>query len=190
MATIHLHGYLAEKYGARFDLAVHSAAEAVRLLNANFRGFSSDLLKHKAGFVVMADGQSATDVAGLRAPGINPEIHITPVIAGAGGNNNGVGQIVMAVILVAAAYYGGFSPTTTSALYSAGLNMAISGVATMLFSTTASNTDSNDLTGETNLASYAFNGPVNTTAQGNPVPVLYGRLRVGSQVISAGISSA
>jgi predicted phage tail protein len=38
-----------------------------------------------------------------------------------------------------------------------------------------------------NGASYNFTGPVNTTAQGNPVPVLYGRMIVGSAVISAGI---
>ena len=40
-----------------------------------------------------------------------------------------------------------------------------------------------------NGASYHFNGPVNTTAQGNPVPLLYGELIVGSAVISAGIYS-
>ena len=39
-----------------------------------------------------------------------------------------------------------------------------------------------------NKPSNIFNGPVNTTAQGHPVPVCYGRLIVGSAVISAGIS--
>lgn len=38
-----------------------------------------------------------------------------------------------------------------------------------------------------NGASYNFNGPVNTSAQGNPVPLLYGRMICGSAVISAGI---
>ncbi|MCH3763267.1 tail assembly protein, partial [Campylobacter coli] len=40
-----------------------------------------------------------------------------------------------------------------------------------------------------NGASYNFNGPVNTTAQGNPVPLLYGEMFVGSATISAGIYS-
>ncbi|NBT52728.1 MAG: tail assembly protein, partial [Marivivens sp.] len=39
-----------------------------------------------------------------------------------------------------------------------------------------------------NRASYIFNGAENLTAQGNPVPILYGRMRVGSVVISAGLS--
>ena len=38
------------------------------------------------------------------------------------------------------------------------------------------------------IQSDYFNGPVNTTAQGGAVPVLYGELFVGSAVISAGIS--
>lgn len=41
-----------------------------------------------------------------------------------------------------------------------------------------------------NRASYIYNGAVNLTAQGNPVPLCYGRMRVGSVVVSAGISTA
>ena len=43
--------------------------------------------------------------------------------------------------------------------------------------------------GPENGASYNFNGPVNTTAQGNPVPLLYGELIIGSATVSAGIYS-
>ena len=39
-----------------------------------------------------------------------------------------------------------------------------------------------------NRSSYIFNGAVNLTAQGNPVPLCYGRMKVGSVVISAGLS--
>ena len=41
-----------------------------------------------------------------------------------------------------------------------------------------------------NRSSYIYNGAVNLTAQGNPVPLCYGRMRVGSVVVSAGISTA
>lgn len=37
--------------------------------------------------------------------------------------------------------------------------------------------------------SYLFDGAVNTVAQGGPVPIIYGRMRVGSVVVSAGINS-
>lgn len=38
-----------------------------------------------------------------------------------------------------------------------------------------------------NKPSYAFGSPVNTTAQGYPVPILYGEREIGGAVISAGI---
>ena len=38
-----------------------------------------------------------------------------------------------------------------------------------------------------NRASYAFGGVTNTAAQGYPVPLLYGRRRIGGAIISAGI---
>lgn len=67
-----------------------------------------------------------------------------------------------------------------------GLSMMLSGVAQMLSpqQRLLSAKDRPD-----NGASYNFNGPVNTTAQGNPVPLLYGEMFVGSATISAGIYS-
>lgn len=186
MAIIYLYGHLGEAYGKRFDFAVHSVADAVRLLNANFSGFNAALLKHRPGFLVRVDGQPAGDIATINERHINPEIHIVPAIAGAGGNNNGWGKIVMAAVLVYAGMNGYFGDYSSLA-YSMATNLALSGVSQLLFSTKQQATD--DLTGETNLPNYAFSGPVNTTAQGNPVPVLYGRLRVGSQVVSAGFST-
>lgn len=38
-----------------------------------------------------------------------------------------------------------------------------------------------------NKASYAFGGVTNTAAQGYPVPLLYGKRRIGGAIISAGI---
>jgi predicted phage tail protein len=40
-----------------------------------------------------------------------------------------------------------------------------------------------------NAPSYTFSGAVNTQAQGNPIPLLYGRMIVGSAVVSAGINA-
>ena len=40
-----------------------------------------------------------------------------------------------------------------------------------------------------NQPSYAFGGAVNTTAQGQPVPIGYGRMIIGGAVISAGITT-
>ena len=58
-----------------------------------------------------------------------------------------------------------------------GINLAIQGVTQMM--TKGPETDKAD----TNKG-YLFNGPVNTTQQGLPVPVAYGELIVGGAVIS------
>jgi len=68
-----------------------------------------------------------------------------------------------------------------------GWSLIIGGAAQMLF---APKTPDGPADKPDNKASYAFDGAVNTAAQGNPVPVLYGGpLIVGSQVISAGLSA-
>ncbi|MCF5944975.1 tail assembly protein, partial [Xanthomonas perforans] len=69
-------------------------------------------------------------------------------------------------------------------LTNAGIAMVIGGVVQMLSPTQKGlgTQDSPD-----NRPSYAFNGPVNTQAQGNPVPVAYGDTWTGSAVISGGI---
>ncbi|PXV41283.1 phage tail protein, partial [Salmonella enterica subsp. enterica serovar Newport] len=41
--------------------------------------------------------------------------------------------------------------------------------------------------GADNRASYAFGGVTNTAAQGYPVPLGYGKRRIGGAIISAGI---
>ena len=65
-----------------------------------------------------------------------------------------------------------------------GMSLALGGVAQILAPTP--NTPEPKESAE-NTPSYLFNGAVNTTAQGHPVPIGYGRLIVGSAVISASI---
>lgn len=190
MARVFLHGHLGEKYGRQFSLAVHSAAEACALLAANFKGFTADMLAHRHGYFFKIDGNSVENIAGLREKHIAPEIHIVPVLSGAGGDNKGGGLIAIAAVIAIAAYTGYIPTEYVNFAYGVAANLAMSGVNQMLMAGTVQPEGGNDeLTGETNKASYAFSGPVNTVKQGNPVPVLYGRLLVGSQIISAGVVS-
>jgi predicted phage tail protein len=46
LTPIHLHGHLAEEFGERYDLGVHSPAEAVRGLAANFWNFQQHLIRN------------------------------------------------------------------------------------------------------------------------------------------------
>jgi predicted phage tail protein len=119
-------------------------------------------------------------------------IRIAPVVAGAA--KSGLGQVLLGAALITAAIFmppsiGAISlfgsATVASVVGSIGVSLVLGGVAQMLSPPKDLSPGSQD----TSSPSYAFNGAVNTTAQGNPVPVGYGRLIVGSAVISAGIST-
>lgn len=128
-------------------------------------------------------GRRNLDSTELDLPPGAEEIRIAPMVQGA--KRAGLFQLVLGAALVAAGY---FTFGTTSqigvGMMMGGASMALGGVVQLLSPQQVglSVKDSAD-----NGANYNFNGPVNTQAQGNPVPVLYGRMIVGGAVISAGI---
>jgi len=113
-------------------------------------------------------------------------IKIIPAIGGSGS----LGKIVLGAALIAASFYfpgtaGALSGFLSSAASSIGFSLVLGGVTGMLFKPNTVKSTSSER--PNNRPSYAFNGAINTVGQGNPVPLAYGRLRVGSQVISAGL---
>ena len=183
MRTVKLYGHLGKRFGRthRFDVA--SPAEAVRALSANFPEFRDALIGHKPGYHVHV-GAEVIDETLLPFHSGDLPIKFVPVVAGA---KQGIGQIIIGAILVAASFAvaaAGF-PEFSPYLANAGYSMIIGGVASMLIGAPKTGGAAN---GPDSMPNYSFNGPVNTVAQGNSVPVCYGRLIVGSQVISANLS--
>lgn len=180
LITIKLYGHLGRKFGKihRFDVA--TPAEAIRALKANFKEFAGYLMQHsEQGYRIITDMGERT-AEQLNDPMGGKSIKIVPVVAGAG---NGIGQFIMGAVLVAADTF----LLHTGYISQIGVAMMVGGAAQMLFAPPA-HQPNNGKSGDT--PSYAFGGPVNTTVQGNPVPICYGRLRVGSQVISGGLYAA
>jgi len=176
--TILLYGFLGRQFGRvhRYDVA--SPAEAVRAMCATLKGFRKALVDGGA-YRVLVGGKQALAADEVPHPVSDREsIRIVPVIAGAG---RGVGSFIVGAVLVVAAYFG-YGNSTTVQL---GVVMMFGGVAQMLFAPkTPDKVDRPE-----NQPSTSFDGAVNTAAQGNPVPVMYGGpLIVGSQVVSAGLS--
>lgn len=182
LRTIRLSGKLGAQFGRVHRIAVSSTAEAVRALCVMLPGFNRELMTSRDRGIVYACflGKRNIGQGELTLAGGTEDIRISPRIAGA--KSGGFLQIILGVALIAASFIPGVGAFAVP-LLSMGASMAIGGVLQMLVpqQSTASAADVD------NGASYNFNGPVNTTAQGNPVPVLYGRMIVGSSVISAGI---
>lgn len=174
-----LYGLLREKYGHRHEMDVASPAEAIRALRANYPGFENDLLQNISGFAVYAGFEAVPGVNACNPISQREVCRIVPTVSGAG-----IGEAFAWFIASQFAI-----STTTLAVITfvanAVVSMVISGIVSALFAPPKP-----DITGSErpdNKPSYTFNGAVNTTQQGHPVPVGYGRLRVGSQVISAGL---
>jgi predicted phage tail protein len=188
MKTVRLHGELEEKFGSFFELEVSTAGEAIRALSANFPSFREHLLssdRRGIGYHVIVD-ESAIDVTDLENP-TGPNIQFVPAIMGAGSANTKIilgSALIAAGVIVSAASGGGLTGVGLT-LVKVGAALTLSGVVQQL--TPVPRAPNPSETPE-NTPSYTFDGPVNTTAQGQPIAVGYGRLIVGSAVISAGIS--
>lgn len=199
MREIRLYGHLRE-FGNSFMLNVRSPREAVHALCCMIPGFRKRLLQDDQSLYQVLVDDRAVLMHHLELPiGGKEIIKIVPVITGAGGSKamSFIGIVVGIILIVFSGPIGGaiggaFNAGTaataaiTSAVSSLGWSLAITGVSQLLFAPPKAKTADSKESPE-NMPSYAFNGPVNTLQQGNPVPVLYGKLRVGSQVISGGL---
>lgn len=185
MRTVRLYGKLGARFGRRFELAVASPAEAIQALCVQLNGFRRELLESKDKGVAYAVFVGKRNLAKeeLELPPGRGEIRIAPVLVGS--KRGGILQtIIGAVLVVVGAVVSYFGGGLGAPLMKFGAAMMLGGVIQMLSPQPAglSARDSPE-----NGASYNFNGAVNTSAQGNPVPLLYGEMMVGSAVISGGI---
>ncbi|WP_174868178.1 tail assembly protein [Pectobacterium polaris] len=182
--TIRLYGVLGATFGRVHRLAVGSRQEAIKALCVIIPGFEKFLLTSKSRGLTYAvfDGKRNLSKDELEF-NVSNEIRIAPIIVGS--KQNGLFQVILGAILVVAGYFTfGTTSTIGVSMMMGGASMALGGVIQMLTPVQGglSMRESPD-----NKPSYAFGGPVNSIAQGNPVPILYGRRRIGGAIISAGI---
>ncbi|MBC8638262.1 tail assembly protein [Caballeronia sp. EK] len=187
MLTVRLYGDLRPRYGAEFRLAVHSPAEAVHALCVQLPGLRKYFIDHGAQqFLVrgmFGDDHADYDESDMHYPQSEGVLKIVPLVQGSGAAAKIIAGAALAVIgLVASPYTGGLS----MALVSMGAALAMGGIAQLLAprqkgTATPEKAD--------NQPSLAFDGAVNTMGQGGPVPLGYGRMIVGSQIISVGFST-
>lgn len=212
LRKVRLYGQLAEFVGRKvIEADLSSAAEAVRMLIANFPGLDGHMADRHYKVLV---GDVALTVDDLHNPVGREEIKIVPVVAGAGGN---FAQIFAGIALVGfaiatagagtgflglgAGLTGTVSATTGSlvsggfvlgaaastAIGSIGLGLVLTGVAGMI-SPTPQIPQGPD-TQQDPRKSFSFSGIQNTSRGGTPVPIVYGKTLTGSVVISAGVDT-
>lgn len=203
LTQIKLHGQLGKVVGENWKLAVSSVSEAIRAIEilskrklykylhkSDEEGIKYKILINErefdAGKELSVEDLDAIKNSELAMPFKDlKSVDIIPIFEGADKNiGTIIAGIVLIVIGVLLVIYGGPAGVAFGAgLIVAGLGLVVAGVINLLTSPPKFE-DFREIKGG-GRASYLFNGPENVIGEGGPVPIGYGRLIVGSQVISA-----
>ena len=209
MKVVKVYGALRKRLGqCRFEFDVATPAQAIKALCVNFPGLETWLIaseKDGVGYRVTVSKEKITeqDISPLFVPFSDREVFsITPVVAGAG---RGAGQILAGIGLIAlsavsfgagGAFAGAFgttgigagaaaTATGSIALFQVGAYLTLSGIAQAISPQPDMGLERGREAAK--LESFVFNNVVNTSKQGLPVPIAYGRVFVGSAVLSSGL---
>jgi predicted phage tail protein len=190
LRKIKLYGQLAKFIGKRvLEADVATAAEAVRMLVANFPGLEQHMADQHYRVTV---GTYDLGLDEIHDPAGQQDIKIAPVIAGAGAT----AKIILGVALFALAT---FATAGGGAIFGAaiaknigflaatqafGVALALGGVAQLI--TPVPKVPQGSGSDNDPKKTFNFSGIQQTSRQGVPVPCVYGLTLVGSVVISAG----
>ncbi len=177
MTTITLHGILAKEFKRTFNLAIKRPKEvfdAISCSHENFRNRLVELANQGIHFTLLVDGKKLNTLEELSIAAEYKKIDIVPLVCGAGK--------VLGVILTVIGFVLMFTPFAPLgvALFSAGLQI-------LLTPDPKIERPKADVSGA--KQSFIFSSKANVAEQGIPIPVGYGRLRVGSAVIQSTIKS-
>ncbi len=200
LRKVKLHGELAKFVGhEEFEAVVKTTAEAVKFLITNFpklEAYMSDK------YYQVLVGDTELEEEQIHDPIGKSEIHIVPVITGAGGSS--FNRILLGGALIGASFLfpgagmfaGGsaaakaaavaspFMAGIGSALSAVGAGMVLNGVSEILFPLPTPEEQEDDP-----RISFNFSGVQNTSRAGTAHPIVYGEIVTGSVVISASVDT-
>ena len=199
LRKIYLNGEMSNKFGTVHPFAGDTAQEAVRLLSSNFPDFRTyliDCMENGIQFSVSVHGDKLEDIKECLLPLKEGDIIITPIPA---GSKSGGAKILTAVAIAALllipggqALVGGTGGNLFAAMTATGapawqtylaysaamlsLNLATTGIQQLMAPDPS--VDEKDDPG------YMISGVSQNVVEGDPIPLLYGELRVPGRPIS------
>jgi len=208
MKVVKVYGALRKRLGqCRFEFDVATPAQAIKALCVNFPGLDKWLIdseKDGVGYRVTIGKERITDdLSPLVMPWSEKEVFsITPVVAGAGRGAGsilaGIGFVALAIVtqgasmtfglgftakVAAGAKVATFGATAAAAVGNLGIALVLGGIAQSI----SPQPQPTSLDESVQLESFTFSNVVNTSRQGMAMPIAYGRLFVGSAVLSSGL---
>jgi len=186
--TVILEGALGKEFGREWELEADSVPDALRIIDANKPGLFNWIRNSLNNFpyyqvVCEYDDGHKEDLDNdtfwaSRKP---KSIYVVPVIEGA---SSGVRFVIGAVLAVVGFGTTWFSGPVGGAIGSLGVSLMLGSVIEAL----SPKPTASDPSARKDKTSYYFDGPVNTSVQGVPVPLIYGQIRAGSHAISASLT--
>ena len=175
MTEVHIEGRLGKIVGSYHRLSCVTLKEVLAAIECNTGKLRRYLqLNKKRYFSIFVDGQQVDPSFLGETKVLGKKIVILPIIMGA------IGFTIAASISVLTV---GGSLTAVGMIVGAVITAAISFGLSMIISKLLAPDDPEII----NTTSFVFSKAENVAAQGQPVPVGYGRLRVGGSVISVNI---
>lgn len=176
MIRLHLYGQMKKDYGDHMDLEARSPREAVTALAYQCPKYKKYLLEN-SWHVILGDKENEISEQELDISlGKYQEVHLIPAIEGQGK----YGSAILGAALFAVGAITGMTP-----LMIMGGAMMLGGLiasATKIPGTKETKKEEID-----KRASFLFSGAVNSSTQGLPIPRGYGRVLIGSSVVSAAV---
>lgn len=185
MAIVRFYGDL-EKYGKRFNLDVMTAGEALKALLFQMPGLQRHMNNGLYRLRISGEDISEKDLKKSMSSVLseNAVIHIVPKVIGA---KNGIfsfiaGAILVVVgIIISGASYGSLS-AFSGPMIGIGVGLMAGGLVSMLTKLPQTNIDDSTTNNNT-----SFSNLDNAVTQGQPIPLCYGEMMIGSKTLSQGI---
>ena len=178
MTIINIHGILAREYGELFILSISNPKDVLEAIDCNKQGFLQRLIElQRKGlcYDIIINKTRITHGPDMENMSNPTTIDLVPAIAGSGDP-------------ITAAIYATFTFLTGGSTAAYIVNAIIFAAISYALTPKPEN-EALELTVGSSKGSLIFSNNVNLASQGSPVPIGYGRLIIGSQVIQATIKS-
>lgn len=181
MIKVIFKGVLEKKFGKELNFMCRNINEVMRAIESNRKSFRKFIFKMERDlgqiFCVLRNGIKTNYEDWNKKLEDGDEIVLMPVVCGAASLNKILGGILVVIGIILVAFQ--FSAPLGYALIATGLSMLL---------TPTPKPQAQQQTTSAGLNSYLFGGRLNNARQGGPVPLGYGRLKIGSIVVSANIA--
>lgn len=175
MTIVNIHGILAREFGNSFLLSLPNPKDVLEAIDCNKQGFLQRLVElQREGFCydLIINKRRITHGPDMDNISDAATIDLVPAITGSGGTE------ILAIIKFLGS--GSFFANVANAIIFAAITYAL---------TPKPENEALEISSKASKSSLIFSNTANLADQGSPVPIGYGRLIVGSQVIQATIKS-